>query len=175
MAISPSTWRWIAISALWTLVGGIGFVVLVQAMLVVFAPFGDWQLPGVAKVAIVNVERDEQGRISGKVLARQGAKDRILTLSKEEALELEDLAEAWILDNYYAAGARPDQFLLTPQRLLMEYPEPLILLALWGIHRLRRAQVKAAKEVPDRPRTVWRDEFHVRAERFSSPKGPEEI
>ena len=167
MTISSNTWRWAAIAGLWVLVGGIGFVVLVQGMLVFFAPFGNWQMPGLAKVEIILVERDEQGRITGKVQARQGNRKRTLVLIKEECLKVEAEEEVWILDNYYAKGARPDQFLLTPQRLLMEYPEPLILLALWGIRRLRRAQSKAAKEVSTQPRAVWRDEFHLKAGRFS--------
>jgi hypothetical protein len=49
----------------------------------------------------------------------------------------------------------------------MEYPEPLILLALLGIRRLRRTQVKAEEKIPDHPRAVWRDEFHLKSGRFS--------
>lgn len=174
MTISSNTWRWAAITGLWTLVAGIGFVVVVQGMLVFFAPFGAWQMPGITKVEITNIERDEQGRITGRVLARQGERDRILILAKEECLKIEAEEEVWVLENYFTKGARPDQFLLTPQRLLMEYPEPLILLALWGIRRLRRAQFKAAKEIPTQPRAVWRDEFHLKAGRFSETEETEE-
>ena len=174
MTISSNTWRWAAITGLWAMVAGIGFVVLVQGMLVFFAPFGAWQMPGITKVEITNIERDEQGRITGRVLARQGERDRILILAKEECLKIEAEEEVWVLENYFTKGARPDQFLLTPQRLLMEYPEPLILLALWGIRRLRRAQFKAAKEIPTQPRAVWRDEFHLKAGRFSETEETEE-
>lgn len=167
MHISSNTWRWAALTALWTMLAGIGFVVLVQAMLVFFAPFGHWQMPGLAKVEIVNIERDEQGRITGRVLARKDARDKILVLAKEECLKIEPEEEVWLLENYFSGGARPDQFLLTPLRLLTEYPEPLILLALLVIRYLRRVQVKATKEIPDQPRTVWRDEFHTKAARFS--------
>ena len=167
MTISSNTWRWAAITGLWVLVASLGFVVLVQAMLVFFAPFGKWQMPGVSKVEIMLVERDEQGRITGKVQARRGGRERTLILAKGECLKIEAEEEVWILDNYYAGGARPDQFLLTPLRLLTEYPEPLLLLALLGIRRLRRAQIKAAKEVTDKPRAVWRDDFHLKAVRFS--------
>ncbi|MBL0313222.1 MAG: hypothetical protein IPP78_11025 [Holophagaceae bacterium] len=167
MTISSNSWRWAAITALWILVASVGFVVLVQGMLVFFAPFGSWQMPGAAKVEIKLIERDEQGRITGKVQARQGNRERTLVLTKAECLKIEAEEEVWILDNYFAGGARPDQFLLTPWRLLTEYPEPLLLLALLAIRRLRRAQAKAAKEIPEQPRTVWRDEFHMKAVRFS--------
>jgi len=167
MTISSNNWRWAAITSLWILVAGIAFVVLVQGMLVFFAPFGGWQMPGIAKVEIVLVERDEQGRITGKVQARQGKRERTLTLLKEECLKIEAEEEVWILENYFAGGARPDQFLLTPWRLLTEYPEPLLLLALLGIRRLLRTQAKADEQVPDQPRAVWRDEFHQKAGRFS--------
>ena len=167
MTISPNTWRWSAITGLWVLVASIGFVVLVQGMLVFFAPFGNWQMPGVSKVEILLVERDEQGRITGKVQARRSGRQRTLVLPKEECLKIEAEEEVWILDNYFAGGARPDQFLLTPLRVLTEYPEPFLLLALLGIRRLRRSQIKAAKEIPIQPRAVWRDEFHLKAARFS--------
>lgn len=167
MTISPNTWRWTAITALWVMVASIGFVVLVQGMLVFFAPFGGWRMPGVAKVEIRNIERDEQGRITGRVLVKQGERDRIIVLPKEECLKIEVEEEVWVLENYFAGGARPDQFLLTPTRLLTEYPEPLILLALLGIRRLRRSLARAEKEIPDLPRAVWRDEFSLKAARFS--------
>lgn len=168
MNLSSNTWRWAAITGLWVLVAGIGFVVLVQAMLVFFAPFGAWQRPGISKVEIMLVERDEQGRITGKVQARRANRERTLFLTKVECLKIEAEEEVWILDNYYAGGARPDQFLLTPWRLLTEYPEPLLLLALLVIRRLRRAQARADAVVPDQPRAVWRDEFHLKAVRFSA-------
>ena len=180
MNISPNTWRWATITSLWVLVAGIGFVVLVQGMLVFFAPFGEWQMPGIAKVEILLVERDEQGRITGKVQVKRDDHERTLTLLKEECLKIEAEEEIWILDNYFAGGARPDQFLLTPWRLLTEYPEPLLLLALLAIRRLRQSQAKAVEEVPDQPRAVWRDEFHMKAARFSEteeamePKEPGE-
>lgn len=167
MTIPSNTWRWAAITGLWGIVATVGFVVMVQAMLVFFAPFGKWQRPGIAKVEITNIERDEQGHITGRVLARKDDGDRILVLSKEECLKIEAGEEIWVLENYFTGGARPNQFLVTPQRLFMEYPEPLILLALMVIRRLRRAQLKAAKAIPETLRTVWRDEFYTKAGRFS--------
>ncbi len=169
MALSPSTWRWTGIIGLWAIAGLIGFLVLVQGMLVAFAPFGAWQRPGLVKVAVTLVDKDEEGRITGKVWARQDGKGRTLRLTREEAASLAVEEEVWILENYYAGGARPDQFIFTPLRLLMEYPEPLLLLALWAARRLHRRQVAAEKEVPDIPRKVWKDEFHQRAARFAEP------
>ncbi len=167
MAISPNTWRWTAITALWTVVGGIGFVVLVQAMLVFFAPFGEWRMPGIAKVEILLIERDEQGRITGKVDVKRDGHEHTLSMPKEECLKIEPEEEVWILENYFQDGARPNHFLLTPVRLLAEYPEPLMVLALLAILRLRRSLAKAAKEIPDQPRAVWHDEFYLKAGRFS--------
>lgn len=170
MAISPHAWRWSGIIALWGLAGLIGFLILVQAMLVVFAPLGAWQRPAVAKVEVTLIDHDDEGRITGKAWAKQDGKGRTLRLAKEEAATLAVDEEVWILENYYAGGARPDQFILTPWRLLMEYPEPLLLLALWAARRLHRRQMKAEKEVPDLPRKVWKDEFHARAARFARPE-----
>ncbi len=177
MVISPNIWRWAAITGLWLLVAGIGFVMLVQGMLVFFAPFGEWQMPGIARVEVMLIERDEQGRITGKVDVKRDNHERTLIMLKEECLKIEAEEEVWILDNYYAGGARPDQFLLTPWRLLTEYPEPLLVLALLAIRLLRRSQAKAAEVIPDQPRAVWRDEFHLKAVRFSGMdelKKPEE-
>lgn len=172
MALSPNAWRWSGLIALWGLVTLIGFLMLVQAMLVVFAPFGNWQRPRVAKVEVTLVDRDEEGRITGKVWAREDGTGRTLRLTREEAASLSPEESVWILENYFAGGARPDQFLLTPVRLLMEYPEPLLLLALWAARRLHRRQRQAEKEVPDIPRKVWKDEFHTKAERFAPHDEP---
>lgn len=166
MALSPTAWRWTGILGLLAFAGLLGFLVLVQGMLVAFDPFGHWQRPGIAKVAVTLVDRDEEGRITGKVWARQDGKGRTLRLAKEEAASLAVEDEVWILESYYAGGPRPDQFLLTPLRLLAEYPEPLLLLALWAARRLHHRQQRAEKEVPDIPRKVWKDEFHQRAARF---------
>lgn len=167
MAISPNTWRWAAITSLWVFVAGIGFVVMVQGMLVFFAPFGEWRMPGISKVEVLLIERDEQGRITGKVDVKRDGHERTLSMPKEECLKMEPEEEVWILENYFQDGARPNQFLLTPARLLTEFPEPLIVLALLAILRLRRSLAKAAQEIPDQPRAVWHDEFYLKAGRFS--------
>jgi hypothetical protein len=174
MTSRRNLWRWAAMAVLGLVTAAVSFLMLVQAMLVVFAPFGHWQAPGVAKVVVTFVERDEEGRINGKVEAREDGQPRILRFAKEEAATLALEEEVWILDNYFVGGARPDNFLLTPTRLLSEYPAPLLALALWLLVRLRRAQVREDAVVPDIPRTVWRDDFHRKAARFEPPGEPEE-
>jgi hypothetical protein len=174
MAVSRNLWRWAAMAVLGLVAAGLGFLMLVQALLVVFAPFGHWQRPGVAKVAVTFIERDQEGRINGKVEAREDGQPRILRFAKEEAATLALEEEVWILDNYFVGGARPDNFLLTPGRLLAEYPAPLLALALWLLMLVRRAQAREDAVVPDIPRKVWRDDFHRKAARFEPPGEPEE-
>lgn len=173
MALPRNLWRWLAMAALGLVAAAVGFLMLVQALLVVFAPFGHWQRPGVAKVAVTFIERDEEGRINGKVEAREDGQPRILRFAKEEAASLALEEEVWILDNYFVGGARPDNFLLTPTRLLSEYPAPLLALALWLLVLVRRAQVREDAVVPDIPRTVWHDDFHRKAARFEKPEEPQ--
>ncbi len=173
MAISRSALRWTALLGLWILAGLIAWVLLVQGLLTLFSPFGNWQLPRIAEVTVTQVERDQAGKLTGNILATEGKRERVLRMAKEECADLEADMEVWILDNYFAKGPRPDQFRLTPWRLLMEYPEPLLALILWAIWRIRRSQVKEGQESPTRERTVWRDDFHTRAERFAVPKDPE--
>jgi hypothetical protein len=173
MTSRRNLWRWAAMAALGLVAAAVGFLMLVQAMLVVFAPFGHWQAPGFAKVTITFIERDEEGRLNGKVEAREDGQPRILRFAKEEAASLGLEEEVWVLDNYFVGGARPDNFLLTPGRLLSEYPAPLLGLALWLLVRIRRAQVREDAMVPDIPRKVWRDDFHTRAGQHQEPGAPE--
>jgi len=170
MAVSRKTWQWVGLTGLWTLVGMICWLVAIQIFIVLVTPFGVWQRPGIAKVVVKWVDRDPQSQYTDNVVVMQGGKERSLSMLKAEMRELQIDDEIWILDNYYATATRPAQFRLTPIRLILEYPEPLLLLALWGIWRLRRAQAKEAKEDPDRKRTVLRDDFHTRAQRFAATK-----
>jgi len=172
MAISRNTWRWTALTGLWTLVGLITWLVAIQIFIVLVTPFGTWQQPGIAKVTVKWVDRDPQSQYADNVIVLQGGMERSLSMLKAELKDLHLEDEIWILDNYYATATRPAQFRLTPLRLLLEYPEPLLVLALWGIWRIRRSQARDAKEDPNRPRTVLRDDFHARAERFAQPQDP---
>jgi hypothetical protein len=83
-------------------------------------------------------------------------------------------ARLWVLDNYYRSPLRAAQFRITPQRLLLEFPEPLLVLALLLIVRIRRVQAKAIKDEEEAPRErrLVTDDFHARAERFAAPKDP---
>jgi len=170
MAVSRSTWRWVALTGLWTLVGLICWIMAIQIFIVLVTPFGTWQRPGIAKVTVTWIDRDPQSQYTDNVVAMQEGKERSLSMLKAELKGLSIDDEIWILDNYYATATRPAQFRLTPTRLILEYPEPLLILALWGIWRIRRAQAKAAKVDPNRKRTVLRDDFHTRAQRFAAPK-----
>ena len=172
MAISRSTWRWVMLTGLWTLVGLILWLMAVQAFLVLVTPFGTWQRPGIARVTVKWVERDPESAFTDHVVVAEGEGVRTLSMLKAERAELAAGETIWILDNYYVTATRPAQFRLTLLRLLLEYPEPLLILALVAVGRLRRAQVreKAVEQDPARPRTVIRDDFHQRALRFAPPK-----
>lgn len=155
---------------LWVAAGA--WLFAIQLMLALWDPLGTWQLPRIFKISITQVSRDTERRLTGQVLGLEGDKERDLTFAKDECAELEGEDETWVLQNYRADGNRPSHFRLTPARLVLEYPEPWMLLALWGISRLRRRERRMAQEELPKERKVWRDEFHQRSERFSQPKDP---
>lgn len=167
----------IALSALWLFVAGLAWIRVVQIFIVALAPLGTWQRPAIYRVTIASVERDADSLFTDHVMAMHNGKERYLQLLKTEGKQLQVDEEVWILDNYYAIASRPPQYRLTPQRLLVEYPEPLLLLALFGIRRLQqrhRREVKQALEDPTRKRMVLKDDFHLRAQRFAAPKEKDE-
>lgn len=176
MVISRKAWRWGALGGLWALVGASAWLMVIQVILVLFSPFGSWQRPEIARVRVVEVDKDPQSLFTDNVQVIQGGVRRSLTMLKTERAQLKTGDELWILDNYYVTPTRPAQFRLTPGRILLEYPEPLMILALFGIRRLRRAQarerLREAQEDAARPRTLLRDDFHARAERFKTPQDP---
>ena len=163
-------WPGVAITglAIWVVVGL--WLMIVQICLAVWDPMGAWQAPGIAKVTVTLVSRDPDNKLTGEVLVQVGGKSREFVFSVQEAAELEPDDEVWVLSNYRSHGIRPGHFLLTPGRLVLEYPEPWILLAFWGISRLRKRQLRLAQEAQPKERKVWRDDFHQRSERFA--KGP---
>lgn len=173
MTLPRNTLRWTALGGLWIMVGLICWVLLVEGMMALFSPLGAWRMPGIAKVNVSKIERDDTGKLTGYVLAVREGQTKALRMSKEEAAELEPEVEVWILDNYFVNGPRPDHFRLTPLRFLLEYPEPLLLILLWAIWLIRRTQIEEAKEDPNRVRTIWRDEYYTKADAFGPPKGPE--
>ena len=170
-------WRWTALTLLWIWACVSAWVVFVQIFVVVWDTPGHWRLPGISKVVVRLIGTDEEGKISGYVWAERDGKEVQLRLYREEAVKLAVDNDVWVLHNFRANGHRPNEFLLGPWRLMAEYPEPLMLLALGAIALLRRrqkAEAKALAEAPHPNRKVWKDEFHSRAERFAKPKDPEE-
>jgi hypothetical protein len=169
----PFTWRWGAVIGLVAFAGFGVFLMLVQIMLVLLSPAGSWHRPGWSRVEITLLDKDEEGRLNGKAWGKVDGEFKALRFDKGEAAKLRVDDEVWVLDNYFAGGVRPDQFILTPWRLVLEYPAPLVALALLLAWRLRRTQARLDAIVPDIPRKVWKDDFHERSRRFAERK-PEE-
>ncbi|MFN7958333.1 MAG: hypothetical protein U0P46_08440 [Holophagaceae bacterium] len=161
--------RWPALIGLWALAGAVLWITVVQAFLLAMNPFCHLQRPGLARLEILSVDRNADSQITDFVTAKQGEETRVLTLSKAEAAELHPHDEAWILDAWYADNLRPTQFLLTPQRILLEYPLLLLLPVALGLWRVRRARREAEAAPPPPVRRTFTDDFHLRAQRFSRP------
>jgi len=174
MTIPRSTWRWTALIGLWILAGAICWLVAIQIFIALVSPFGTWQRPGIARVTILRVDQDEQSSFTDNVLVKEGEAERTLCMLKGECGQLKPEDEIWVLNNYYSTPLRPTQFRLTPVRLLVEYPEPLLLLALWLIWHIRRSQARAKvlEEMQTGTRVPFRDDFHSRSERFAASKEP---
>ncbi len=164
--------RWTALVALWFVVLAVLWVGCVQLFLLAMNPFCRWQGPGIAHVQVVRVEHDPQSQVSDLVTVKQGERERELTMLKAEAAELAPGEELWVLDNYVADGLRPNQFRLTPMRLLLEYPFMLLLPVGWALWRLRRIRIQAAAVPPPPATRVFTDDFHLRAQRFAKPGEP---
>ena len=162
--------RWPVLVGLWAVVVAVLWVGLVQVFLLVMNPFCRWQGPGVAHVKVVRVEHDPQSQIADLVTVTEGHRTRDLTMLKAEAAELLPGDEIWVLDNYVADGLRPDQFRLTPLRVLLEYPFLLLLPVAWGLWRVHRARVVAEAAPLPPVRRVFTDDFHLRAQRFAKPE-----
>ena len=160
-------WNWTLLIGLGALAGLIVWLMAVQTILVVLTPFGQWQAPAIGKVRVIDTYRDAESQFTDFVTVEARGEERNLIMLKGEAAKLQADEEIWVLDNYYVTTTRPAQFRLTPLRLLLEYPEPLLILALLGIWRLRKALAKAAIPDPHRKRTVLVDDFHARAQRFA--------
>lgn len=167
-------WRNLGIGGLGLVVGACAYILLLQVLLL-FVPLGSWQRPGISRVTVLQVESDPQNLSMDPVKVRQGEQERWFMMLKAEAAELEPDETIWVLNNIHPTPMRPAQFRLTLRRLLLEYPEPLLILALWGIRRLRRAQVKAEAEAQPKVRRVITDDFHARAQRFASAPVPEAL
>jgi hypothetical protein len=161
--------RWSALVALWGVVIAVFWVELVQMLLLVWNPFCHWQGPGVSHVTVVSVDRDPQSQITDSVTVKEGRQERDLTMLKTEAAELAPGEGIWVLDSVVSDGLRPDQYRLTPLRLLLQYPFLLLLPVAWALWGLRRARLRTEVEPPPPVRRVFTDDFHLRAQRFAPP------
>lgn len=161
--------RWSVLVALWALVGAVLWIVLVQVFLLALNPFCHAQPPGVAHVEVRSVDRDPDSQITDFVTVKHGDSEQVLKMAKAEAAELRPEDEVWILDAWYADGLRPTQFRLTVLRVLLEYPALLLLPAVWGLWRVRKAKQVADAAPPPPVRRVFTDDFHLRAQRFAKP------
>lgn len=174
MRVPPILRRWAALGALGgVLLAGL-WILVIQVLLVLFSPIGTWQVPKVAHVVVLRIERDPEKTFTDQLVVRQGEQERTLEMLKEEMAGLHPDDEFWILDNYFYTSLRPAQFRLTPLRLALEYPLPLMLLAAWAFGRILRSRWGLAPEPvldPDKPRQRLQDDFHHRAERFRPPEG----
>lgn len=177
MRIPPIAWRWSVLLALGTVIGAGLWILVIQVLLVLFSPVGAWQVPKIAKVTVVRLDKDPEKNFTDRLVVKQGDKERDLEMLKEEQAGLHPDDELWILDNYYYTSLRPAQFRLTPLRLALEYPLPLILLAAWGFRRILNSgfgKPPPPVDDPDKPRTRLMDDFHLRSQRFQDTVNPGE-
>ncbi len=167
--LSRPLYRWPALIGLWGLAVAVAWISMVQVFLLAMNPFCHLQRPGLSRLEVVSVDRNQDSQITDFVTAKRGEETRVLTLSKAEAAELREHDEVWILDAWYADSLRPTQFLLTPQRILLEYPILLLLPVALGLWRVRKARQEAEAAPPPPVRRTFTDDFHLRAQRFSKP------
>ena len=168
--LSRPALRWSALVGLWVLVGAILWIVLVQVFLLALNPFCHLQRPSTAQVMVKSVDRDPDSHITDYVTVKQGEDEQVLRMLKDEAAELHEYEEVWILNAWYSDGLRPTQYRLTLQRLLFEYPIVLLLPIAWALWRLRKAREKAEAAPPPPIRRTFTDDFHLRAQRFAKPE-----
>jgi hypothetical protein len=162
--------RWCALIALWSLVGAVLWILLVQVFLLALNPFCHLQRPSIVRVMVKSVDKDPDNHITDFVTVKEGEDEQVLRLLKAEAAELHEYDLVWILHAWYSDGLRPTQYLLTPQRLLLEYPVLLLLPAAWALWRVRKAREEAEAEPPPPVRRTFTDDFHLRAQRFAKPE-----
>jgi hypothetical protein len=165
--------RWSALVALWSLVGAVLWILLVQVFLLALNPFCHLQKPSIVRLMVKSVDRDPDNQITDYVTVKKGEDEQVLRLLKAEARELKEDDEVWILHAWYSDGLRPTQYLLTPHRLLLEYPIILLLPAAWALWRVRKAREKAEAAPLPPVRRTFTDDFHLRAQRFAKPETTE--
>jgi hypothetical protein len=164
--------RWTALTGLGILACFLGFLTAIQALMVVLPPGAAWQKPRLYKVTVKSFDPDPRSEYTAVFVTDEQEKERVLTLLKEERMALEVDEEIWVLDAPFRSRLRPPQYRVTPLRLVLEFPAPWLVLTLLVMWRVRRTQVRITREEQEAPRerTVVRDEFHARAQRFAPPK-----
>jgi hypothetical protein len=154
--------------------GGVLWILTVQLFLLALNPFCHVQRPGAAYVTVRSVDRDLDSQLTDFVTVKNGEAEQVLRMPKAEAAELRVDDEVWILDAWYADGLRPTQFRLSLLRLLLEYPGLLLLPAAFGLWRVRKARKRAEAQPPPPVRRTFRDDFHLRAQRFAKAEAEAE-
>lgn len=166
--------RWTALVGLWAVVGAVLWLTAVQLFLLALNPFCRLARPGLARGEVRRVDRNPDSQITDFVTVRHGDAERVLDLPKTEAAALRPEDEVWLLEAWYSDGLRPTAFLLTPQRVLLEYPLLLLVPATWGLWRVRKAKREADAAPPPPVRRVFTDDFHLRAQRFAKLPAPQD-
>ena len=100
--LSRPLYRWPALIGLWGLAVAVAWISMVQVFLLAMNPFCHLQRPGLSRLEVVSVDRNQDSQITDFVTAKRGEETRVLTLSKAEAAELREHDEVWILDAWYA-------------------------------------------------------------------------
>ncbi len=167
--------RILALGLLYLLGVTLLWLMAVKVFLMLLLSGSSWRWPRVYAVTVQRVVPDPESHFSDQVLALRGERLQWLRMPKQEAEALEPEARIWVLDNYHVTLVRPDQFRLTPLRLALEFPPPLLLALAYVILRIHRspwAKAPRPEELPAGPRRLLRDDFHLRALRHE-PQGEE--
>ncbi len=170
MPAKPAPRRNVALVLLWTVALLTGWLVAVQAALIAFAHQGQWQWPSTYRAEVVEVFTDTSNAFTRDVYVTIDGELETITLPKPDAARLKPHDTIRVLDNFYATPLRPAQFILTPGRVLAEYPGIILILALLAIRLIRRSRWGLTPEpppVPEAEKKVFRDTFHQRAQRHS--------
>jgi hypothetical protein len=171
MPIPPTYKRKATTVLLWIVVVFCAWIMAMQLAVIAFAAQGEWQTPDYYQVEVVEVFRDSGNAFTRDVQVTIDGQLEVITLPKKEAIPLRPHDSFWVVDNLYSTPLRPAQFRLTFIRVLTEYPEILLLLALLGLAFLRRSKWDLPPEpvvLPEGQKKVYRDTFHHRAKRHGS-------
>lgn len=172
MTIPRLPFRWAALALLGVLAALLGFLVAVQGLMAILPPGGSWQLPRIYKVTVKAFDPNPQAEYPAIQVRDAAEQARFITLPKEERIALEMDEDLWVVEPPFRSRLRPPQYRLTPWRLVLEFPAPVLILVVLLLVRIRKLQVRVDREAREAPRerTVLRDDFHARAQRFAPPK-----